>query len=74
MNVLHYFGNSNTQSSLERKENVVMRENLVKELSEKYNREEVFIGNIIQMTLNKGYDLNEVENIVENFFENICFG
>lgn len=51
-----------------------MRENLVKELSEKYNREEVFIGNIIQMTINKGYDLNEVENIVENFFENICFG
>lgn len=50
-----------------------MKDNLVKELSEKYNKEEIFIKNIIQMTINKGYNLNETENIVENFLNNICF-
>lgn len=50
-----------------------MKEVLAKELSEKYNREETFIKNIIQMTINRGYNLNETEHIVENFLKNICF-
>lgn len=50
-----------------------MKDNMAKELSEKYNKEESFIKNIIQMTINKGYNLNETENIVENFLKNVCF-
>ena len=44
-----------------------MRDNLVKELSEKYDKEEIFIKNIIQMTINKGYELNKVRKIVEQY-------
>lgn len=44
-----------------------MKDNLVKELSEKYNKEEIFIKNIIQMTINRGYDLSKVKLIVEQY-------
>ena len=50
-----------------------MKDNLVKELCKKYDKEETYIKNIIQMTINRGYNLNEVEIIVENFLKNICF-
>ena len=46
-----------------------MKDNLVRELCEKYNKEEIFIENIIQMTINRGYKLSEIENIVENFLK-----
>ena len=45
-------------------------DNMVKELSEKYNRDEVFIRNIIQMTLNKGYEINRARIIVEQYLIN----
>lgn len=44
-----------------------MNESLVKELSEKYEKDELFIRNIIQMTINKGYELNKAKQIVENY-------
>ena len=46
-----------------------MQENVVKELSAKYNKEEIFIQNIIQMTINKGYKFDEAKSIVENFLK-----
>jgi len=44
-----------------------MSDNLVKELSEKYDKEETYIKNIIQMTINKGYELNIAKKIVEHY-------
>ncbi len=43
--------------------------NLVQELSEKYNKEESFIKNIIQMTINKGYEIDKVKIIVEKYLK-----
>ena len=48
-----------------------MEEDIVKELSEKYDRKEMFIRYIIRMTIDDGYELNEVKNIAENFLK-VC--
>ena len=48
-----------------------MQKKIVKELSEKYNKEEIFIQNIIQITINKGYEFDEAKKIVENYLKTV---